>query len=482
VQKAFAEAEVDVARVLTPSERDGPGYTVLARALRGAILDGRLPLRARLPSERALAGRLGVSRTTTAAAYDVLRSEGFIESLRGSGSRTALPTGGTVDREVLSGEDTGRRGETIDLTVASLAAPAAMVEAVSRAALDLRAHLGGHGYDPCGLPSLRCAVAAQLTARGVPTDDEEILVTSGAQSSITLLLDALAAPGDAVLVEVPTYPNALEALRRAGTRLLPVAVDERGWQLDRLTSAFRRGLPRLAYTICDFHNPTGLLMPDAQRAALVAEAERAGTQVIVDETFAELDLAPHRARPAPLAAHGPDGRVLTIGSMSKAYWGGLRVGWIRAPQALVRRLARVRAARDMATPVLEQLVALHLLAVSDEVKRERRALLIERRDALVAALRRELPQWRFRVPRGGLCLWVELDRPQAEALSDVAEPAGVRIVPGPTFGVEGTLHDRIRLPYTQPPAVLDDAVVRLAGAWRRLQMGAGRRRDMAMVT
>jgi DNA-binding transcriptional MocR family regulator len=165
--------------------------------------------------------------------------------------------------------------------------------------------------------------------------------------------------------------------------------------------------------------------------------------------------------------------VVTLGSMSKAFWGGLRVGWIRAPQPVIRRLARVRAARDLATPVLDQLVAVQLLAVRDQVLRERRALLVERRDVLVEALRRDLPSWRFTVPRGGLCLWVEIDGPHAEALADIAESAGVRIVPGPRFGVEGLLLRGLRLPYTQPPAVLDDAVRRLAQSRRRLQLGGG---------
>ncbi len=479
----FAATDADLLRALGAWQRSGHGYTALARALRAAILDGRLPLRARLPSERALAGRLGVSRTTTTAAYDVLRAEGFIESRSGSGSRTALPTGGAVDRELTAAGDIAgpTAPDTVDLTIAALPAPAAMIEAVERAGRDLAAHLGGHGYDPLGVPALRRAVAAWFCARGLPTGEEQILVTTGAQSALALLLDTLAAPGDPALVEIPTYPNALAAMRRAGVRLVPAPLRDEGWDLDVLGALFRRAVPRLAYTICDFHNPTGLLMTGGQRSALVAAAERAGTQLIVDETFVDLDLAPHRSRPAPLAAHGGDGRVLTIGSMSKAFWGGLRVGWIRAPQPLLRRLERVRSTRDLATPVLEQLVAQHLLLARDEVLRERRALLCERRAALVAALRRDLPAWRFDVPRGGLCLWVELGGPHAEALADLAADAGVRIVAGPSFGVEGTLHNRIRLPFTQPPAVLDRAVALLADCDRRITLGAGRRAH-AMVT
>src|SRR5439155_2957610 len=185
-------------------------------------------------------------------------------------------------------------------------------------------------------------------------------------------------------------------------------------------------------------------------------------------TFAQLDLEPWRARPDPVARADRDGVVMSVGSMSKAFWGGLRIGWIRCAAPLARRLARSRAGLDLATPVMEQLVAEHLLSMSDTVLAERRDLLTARRDALVAALRTDLPRWRFTVPRGGLCLWAELDRPDAELLARAAASEGVRIVPGPVFGVDGSLDRFVRLPFTQPPDVLRDAVRRLVRATDRL--------------
>jgi DNA-binding transcriptional MocR family regulator len=158
--------------------------------------------------------------------------------------------------------------------------------------------------------------------------------------------------------------------------------------------------------------------------------------------------------------------------MSKSFWGGLRVGWIRCTPPLARRLARARAAIDLATPVLEQLVAERLLRASGPVLAERRKLLAERRDALAAALGRDLPAWRFAVPRGGLCLWAELERPEAERLADAASQEGVHVVAGPTFSPDGTLERHLRLPFTQPPDRLEEAVRRLAAAERRLRLGA----------
>ena len=144
----------ELARLLGDWEGPGPGYAALAAALRTLVLDGRLPLRARLPSERELAATLGVSRTTTTAAYDLLRGEGYLESRQGSGSRVALPTGGAAERELAADGRDGEGSDAIDMTIAAMPAPGSMVDAVERATRDLAGHLGSTGYDPTGLPSL----------------------------------------------------------------------------------------------------------------------------------------------------------------------------------------------------------------------------------------------------------------------------------------------------------------------------------------
>jgi DNA-binding transcriptional MocR family regulator len=462
-------SSADLSRLLGSWKGRGPAYQRLAGVVRSLVLDGRLPLRARLPSERVLAVALGVSRTTTTGAYDLLRSEGYIESLRGSGSRIALPAPSALERELPTGEGEQPSAESLDMTIAALPAPGAMMESVLRATHDLSAHLGGSGYEPSGLRSLRTVVASQFTARGLQTDEDQIVITSGAQAALALVLGVLAAPGDPVLVEEPSYPNAFEALRRARARMIPVPMADDGWDLDRIQASFRRASPRLGYMICDFQNPTGFLMTEGQRGSLVAAAERSGAHLVVDETFARLDLEPWREMPEPVAIHDRQGRVVTIGSMSKAYWGGLRIGWIRCVAPLARRLARARVGLDLATPVLEQLVAQHLLGAGEDVLAERRSLLTERRDTLSFALRRTLPTWRFTVPRGGLCLWVDVGHGESNQLTEAADAEGVRLIPGTTFSATGALDSRVRLPFTQPPDVLEGAVTRLAAAERRRQ-------------
>jgi len=176
--------------------------------------------------------------------------------------------------------------------------------------------------------------------------------------------------------------------------------------------------------------------------------------------------------PAPLAAWDPSGQVITIGSMSKAFWAGLRVGWVRADPGLTAQLQAVRGPSDLASPVVEQLAAAWLLERADSLLPARRESLTDRRDALAAALAGHLPSWGFTVPAGGLSLWARLDAPVSSALAHAAERYRLRLVPGPRFGAAANLEGYLRLPFTLPEAELLDAVDRLAAA--RASIGQAR--------
>jgi DNA-binding transcriptional MocR family regulator len=458
-----------VARILDVDPSARPFYRALADAMRAAVVAGQIPVRVRMPAERHLAATLGVSRTTVTAAYDLLRERGFLESRQGSGSWTALPDpAATSDNPWLAVDGEG----LIQLHAAAPPAPSALREAMAEAVEEIPRYGMGNGYHPLGLPALRERIAARYTERGVATRPEQILVTTGSQHAIQLVFGVLAGPGDAVVVESPTYPHAIDAARRAGARVVPVGVTSAGWHADQLRSAMIQARARIAYLMPDFQNPTGALMDDDTRAAVAASARRAGTVLVADETWAELALddAPPAA---PLAAFDT-GRVISIGSSSKLWWGGLRIGWIRATAALARRMAQHRAAIDIASPVLDQLVVAALFDRIAETRAERRRTLCASRDALVAALRERLPDWEFTVPPGGGTLWINLGSRSAVALAEAAACHGVRIAPGPWFGLEGTLESYLRLPFTQPPQVLREAVARLESARRLGRTGAVR--------
>jgi DNA-binding transcriptional MocR family regulator len=269
-------------------------------------------------------------------------------------------------------------------------------------------------------------------------------------------------PGANVLVESPTYPNALAALAGRRARISTSGLDATaGWDGEMLLGSLRQIRPRLAYVVPEFHNPTGHLMDAGLRERLVAAAHATGTELVVDESYVDLPLNGGEM-PPPVAVFDRHSRVVSIGGMSKAYWGGLRIGWVRASAPLVQRLAALRVGVDMASPVLEQLVAVHLLAEAADIVAARRAQLLFRRDALAGALAEMLPEWRYFLPSGGVTLWAELDGPISSALARAAEDVGVRLAPGPRFGLDGTLERFIRLPFTLPADDLVEAVRRIA--------------------
>lgn len=436
-------------------QREGVRSDRLAGAMRALVLDGRLAVESRLPAERALATALGVSRTTVTGAYDQLRAQGYVESRQGAGSWVTLPGGNRA-----APSDAIVSGAGLDLRIAALPAPALLEEVFAEAVRELPGWLDHHGYDPLGLPPLRHAIAARFAQRGLPTRPEQILVTNGALHALDLAIRATLPRGRRVLVELPSYPAALDALRGAGARLTPAPLGETGWDVEALEAAARAQAPAMAYLMPDFHNPTGLVMAEAARRRTLSALQAADVTTVIDETFVELNVD-GMAIPAPAAAFGGD-RTITIGSLSKAVWGGLRVGWARADPTLVHRMVSARAAIDLASPLFEQIVARHTLERLDEILAERREVIRIRRDALADALDAYLPDWRYTTPAGGLYLWTQLPGAISTSLALQAASRDVHLTPGPRFAAAGLLERHLRLPFTLAPWQLEQAVRILA--------------------
>ncbi|WP_426998154.1 PLP-dependent aminotransferase family protein [Pseudarthrobacter sp. N5] len=464
-----------------------PAYREMADVVRLLILDGRVPLDTALPSERTLSETLGVSRTTVTAAYAHLRGQGFLSSGQGTRGRTCLPnaasSAGRTSAPGLAAPD-----GVIDLAYASLPASGEVVHRAFASALtELPALLPGFGYDVLGVPALREAIAARYTAAGVATTAAQILVTSGAQHALNIVLRTLAgrthtAKADKVLVDHPTYPNALDAIRANGCRPVPVAllpapergVPGSGWDMDAIESTLMQQRPKMAYVVPDFHNPTGRLMPDVHRRRLVRAAAASGTVLVADETLRELNL--DGGASAPLAAFSP--AVVSIGSLSKSHWAGLRTGWIRAGEGLVQRFAATRTTMDLGGPVVEQLAAAHLVRGLTEPLPARLAALRENRSALLELLCAHLPQWQAERPSGGLTVWCRLPEPCSTALTVIAPDFGIRLAAGPRFGVGGAFEHYLRVPYTLPPDQLETAVLALRSAQVRLDGAPQLRRTL----
>src|SRR6202012_5537855 len=375
-------ADVAPAPVITPQAladllgrcppADGALYRLLAARL-GRLADtGELPAGVRLPPERALAAALSVSRNTVALAYQVLRDEGMAASRQGSGTRLVphRTTPAAVHRA--NGFFTGLLSAppAFDLSIAAvdcapqaaagLPDPGSVLPESERVRLTL-----GTGYLPYGLPELRAAIASMLTTfHGVPTTADQVLVTTGAQQALDLLLRCEVAPGHPVVTDNPTYPGFIDALYRSGARPVGVPPGDMG----RLADAVTVHQPAVSYLTPTHQNPTGMVLPAAERHEIVALARRhPGVTFIDDMTLAELSLGPGGVAggagagefnagptPPPLAALAPRlPNVVTLGSFSKTYWGGLRTGWVRAPEGIIARLAAAKAAADLGAPTYQ---------------------------------------------------------------------------------------------------------------------------------
>ncbi|AKU17053.1 PLP-dependent aminotransferase family protein [Luteipulveratus mongoliensis] len=443
-------------------------YAWLTDAIRLLITDGRLLHETRLPSERDLVGALGLSRTTVSRAYAELRDRGYVTAQHGSGTRVQVP-GGPVPggAEPMLLDDVTEPGEdVIDLRSAAPSGRPGLAAAYEAAVPRLGAYTSGMGYFPLGVPELREAVADRFAARGVPTSPGQIIITTGSLAALAAVERAVLRRGDRVVLESPTYPGGLASLQHTGARLVPVPAVSGSTDVEAIADRVGVLSPRAMLLLPDFHNPTGTLMPDAVRARVAHIWKSRGVVGIVDETVTEIWLE-DRPDVRPMAAHAPT--AVTVGGVSKSHWGGLRIGWIRAPHDLVGAIGRARATLDLGAPVLEQLVVADLLRQRPTLDDETRLALRARRDQVIHDVRAALPGWEVTPPSGGLSLWWRLPLARSSALAAGAERSGVLLAPGSAFAVEGHgLEQWIRTPFALDASALERAVPLIAQVWEQV--------------
>ena len=455
----------------------------LAAALARAIDLGLIPPGTRLPAERELARELALSRTTIVAAYDRLRLGGLVRSRQGSGTRVATRRPGlsqpylapldSMDSDAVLmpfassappiGLLTPLVDDAIELTIGALPAGSIVAEAMAVAVRDdLPRLLLDTGYDPFGLPALRERIAAHLGRMGVPTEPDQVLVTSGAQQALHLIGSQLGGPGSSIVMENPSYIGAIDAFRTTGNRLIPIPVDGDGGRVE-VIGLLGSGAPiRLVYVIPTFQNPTGSVMPEARRRDLARLAGESGFHIVEDLTP---DLTLGVDSPPPIASFDPGDRVITVGSLSKLAWGGLRIGWVRASRPTIDRLVAGKIVLDHSSSLVTQAIGARVFDRLDEVAARSREAGAERRAVLMAALAERLPDWTWTEPKGGLSLWVRQPGADAVAFSRLAATLGVVVRPGPLASPDGGFRDHIRIAYGSEPARLLDGVERLAAAW-----------------
>ncbi|MER6536849.1 aminotransferase-like domain-containing protein [Streptomyces sp. 900105755] len=315
-----------------------------------------------------------------------------------------------------------------------------------------------------GEPALRQRLAARISARGLSTEADDLLVTTGSQQALSLLASALIDPGDTILVESPCYLAALQVFGLAGARVLPVPGDADGVDPAALEELIRAERPKLLYLVPTFQNPTGRTVPAARRAALATTAARHGLWIIEDDPYGELRYDGDHI-PWIASFPGAEDRTVLLGSFSKVMAPGLRLGWLRAPGALRRACAVAKQAADLHTPTLNQLAAARYLDVLDTHVAKVRAVYGERRDAMLAGLADALPAGStWDRPEGGMFLWARLPSSyDTTALLRQVVEQNVAYVPGEPFYAADPDRSTLRLCFvTQTPEQIAEGLRRLA--------------------
>jgi 2-aminoadipate transaminase len=491
-----------------PLDRRGP--VPLARQIQAhlerLIREGALAPGVKLPATRELARSLGVNRATVVLAYEELVASGWARSHVGQGTFVAgaRPSAG-------DGADAGPAPERgprpparsgLDWS-AFLSRHARLVEVeIERRrtllppspAGDLISFAGGmpdsalfptdafrrvlnevvreegdallQYYPVEGYPPLRRYLAGSLLRFGLQARPEEILVVNGSQQGFDLIARTFLDPGDAVAIEQPTYPRALQVFRAAGAALLGVPWTAEGPDVEALERRLARRAPKFFYCQPTCHNPTGQAMTPETAARLLAVAARHQVPIVEDGFDPALSWA---ARPpGPLKARDREGVVIYIGTFSKILFPGLRLGWLIAPPPVIERLAAAKQLADLHTSALLQaavhrfcerrLLERHLARVAREYAR-RRALLLE-------ALRRRMPDdVTWTEPQGGFSLLLTLPAGlSAPALLPRAVERGVAYTPGGAFFADAEAGERtLRLSFSAVPAARIEEGVRRLG-------------------
>ena len=475
-----------------------PLYQQIESWLRPNILSGSLLPESRLPSTRALADELGVSRITVENAYAVLESDGLIMTQASRGTFVASPapelarvenTDGTnwplwqmeATNEVVSRQEIPRPGprhsDLISFTGVGdprqfpLKEFAKTMQAVLKrdgtAALEYGPFDGGY------LP-LRETIIHVLASQGIQARPQSVLITSGSQQALAMVCPVLLKAGDVVLVEKPTYNLALELFRALDLKIIGVPVDEHGMQVEWLETLLQQYHPGLIYTIPNFQNPSGACLSGARRRQMLALAERYNVPILEDDFVGDLRYE-GRSQPA-IKALDPGGQVIYIGTFSKMLMPGLRVGYLLAHGPIFERLTQQKRVQDLTTVPLMQRVLDQYVTVGRYQAHLRRSTRIyrERRDAMLAAIGHFLPaEVSVFSPQGGLFIWLKLpDGISALGLLPLALEMGVEFAPGTRFfanPVDGEPFLRLNFAACTPDEI-EKGLQRLGLALKRLMV------------
>lgn len=483
-----------------PLDRDSeePIYQQLIRHFQYQISSGRLQPGTRLPPSRDLARELGIGRISVVSAYNELQSKGLISAHPGRGT---FVSGGEQTRKVTpknhhqsqpaphqNMREILRLAQKPGVIAFNCGAPPdefLPVEAF-RSALDTVLHRDGAAAityeDPEGYMPLRTAVRDFITSQGIDTRAENILITGGAQQALDVVLQAMLAPGDAVITTSPTYLGFLDIAHVRRITPVGIPMNNEGICLDTLEDLLIDYHPKLLYINPTFHNPTGSTMSIHRRRQLLRLAQQYDLMILEDAVYQELHF--DEPAPPPLKALDEAGIVLHASSFSKILLPGTRIGYIVTEGYARDRILRVKQAADICSPALIQR-AVHLYMKRGNLPGHLdriRHVLRDRRDAAVEAARKYLSdEWAWKVPKGGLYMWLELPAsgPTAAELYMNAIDYGVAYAMGTLFHTNGEGARHIRINFgSYPPEKIREGFRRLSAAWEDFQINNIQRRPI----
>lgn len=458
-------------------------YEQYAGEIAALIASGQLRAGDRLPSVREARMRRGVSASTVFQAYQRLERDGLVharpqsgfyvnaaatEHARDVGASTpsGLPAEVKVSELVFEVLRQARSGGVAPLGSAFPGPDLFPLPQLARAAAQ-----GLRRLDPAtivehlspGHPRLREQIAMRYRLDGVRVDPEEIVVTHGALEGLHAALQVVTRPGDAVVVESPTFYAALQAIERLGLKAIEVrTTPDAGIDLDALADVLAQRRVAACWLMPTFQNPLGSLMDEGRKRELVALLAARAVPLIEDDVYAELYFGAQRPRPAK--AFDADGGVLHCSSFSKCLAPGYRVGWIAAGRH-ARAVQQLTLMTTLSASLPAQTALIHYLEHGgyDRHLRRLRHTLQARMDAALAAIDAAFPAGTRRTrPRGGYFVWVELPRPlDAMALHDAALQARIGIAPGHLFTPDHRLSRCLRINTGHPAAEVLPAIARL---------------------
>ncbi|WP_404323177.1 PLP-dependent aminotransferase family protein [Cytobacillus firmus] len=435
-----------------------PIYKQLAIYIENGIADGTFPPDKPLPSERGLAKQFDVNRSTVVAAYDELESNGIVERNRGSGTMVSKDIWGMAKRRIPSWNRYIEAGsflpnlpvtqrihkELTETKLINLASGELSQDLIPLASLreitSNRSFIGTLGYDhPQGNEILRKALADHVKEfRDIETSPSSILITSGAQQALHLVVQCLLKPGDSVAIEDPSYHYSLPIFKSAGVKTYYLKTGKDGINPDDIIALYKKHRIKMIFLNPIFQNPTGTLLPEDRRRKILELSSEYGIPVVEDDPYSLTPFTGERMN--TLKSLDRNGIVLYISSLTKIVASGLRIGWIIGPRSVIERLSDAKQQVDFGHGSYSQWIAndfIESAGFESHLKILTRHL-EQRRNSIVSSLNHFLEdQVEFSTPQGGIHLWCRIKKEHNEnQLLEESIKRGVIYVPGTTMGSE----------------------------------------------